>query len=303
MISVFKPMLGIHVMENIPNMQVYMGRSTIQFFDILQISQPRMNKNSILPTKPFLTRVCRPTLLIGIRPDLMPSVVSLFKAVAESLIQVMTMLLQMLIQHLELSSATNLMEEAHMETAQQIQIMMEELQSQRALLENLNHQRLTQTGMSTAANPEMPKHVSKAKMSTGAKSSLAQTGSAGSRKQTTLTSSPAPMMWCLEESDNDVFVEEEEELEIVHQVQRQVPPMMPIPKAVPFEEWGTHLVTWGKKHKGKSFEATIRVDPQYFDWCQSRFLSLTPEMQDFVRYGQMRLSRLAAQRETVEIEA
>ena len=70
--------------------------------------------------------------------------------------------------------------------------MMEELQSQRALLENLNHQRLTQTGMSTAANPEMPKHVSKAKMSTGAKSSLAQTGSAGSRKQTTLTSCHDP---------------------------------------------------------------------------------------------------------------
>ena len=106
---------------------------------------------------------------------------------------------------------------------------------------------------------------------------------------------------CLDESDNEVIVEEEE-LEIVHQVHRQVPVMMPSPQAVPFEEWGTHLVTWGKKHKGKSFEATIRVDPQYFDWCQSRFTSLTPEMQDFVRYGQMRLSRLSAQCEAASPE-
>ncbi|CAL1156364.1 unnamed protein product [Cladocopium goreaui] len=256
---------------------VYMGRSIIQFFDVLQISQPRVNENSILPTKPFLSRVCRPTLLIGIRPNLMPSVVSLFKAVAESLIQVMTMLLQMLIQHLEMGSSTHLTEEAPMETAQQIQIMMEELQSQRALLENLNRQRPVKAGTSSAANQEMIKPVSKAKTSMGTKSHLAQ-------------------------SPTKTF-SEEEELEIVHQVQRQVVSMMPIPTAVPFEEWGTHLVTWGKKHKGKNFETTIREDPQYFEWCQSRFLSLTPEMQDFVRYGQMRLSRLAAQREAAEIEA
>jgi len=224
----------------------------------------------------------------------MPSVVSLFKAVAESLIQVMTMLLQMLIQHLEVSSPNNLMEEAPLETTQQIQVMMEELQTQRVLLENINRQCQIQPGTSTAANPEPSKLVSKTKLTPGAKASQALESSAKNRKSQTPSSASAPMMWCLDESDNEVIVEEEE-LEIVHQVHRQVPVMMPSPQAVPFEEWGTHLVTWGKKHKGKSFEATIRVDPQYFDWCQSRFTSLTPEMQDFVRYGQMRLSRLSAQ--------
>ena len=43
----------------------------------------------------------------------MPTVVNLFKAVAESLIQVMTMLLQMLIQHLE-TNPSQVVEEAPM---------------------------------------------------------------------------------------------------------------------------------------------------------------------------------------------
>ena len=173
--------------------------------------------------------------------------------------------------------------------------MMEELQSQRALLEKMSHQRINQGNLAGSSKGEIAKVPTKNR-----KPSMSQAGSANP-KMSHENVTQSKMMWCLEESDVEVCVEEEE-VEIVSTVPRPNPSSTTAQKAIPFEEWGTHTVSWGKKHKGKSYEATIRVDPGYFEWCQSRYLSLTPEMQDFVRYGQLRMARLAAEVEAAEID-
>ena len=56
-------------------------------------------------------------------------------------------------------------------------------------------------------------------------------------------------------------------------------------------EWGHRIITWGKKHRGKTAAHTMEADPGYHHWCQARFNSLNQEMQDFIRFGQMYLAR------------
>ena len=70
-------------------------------------------------------------------------------------------------------------------------------------------------------------------------------------------------------------IEEIEEVMIQQNVQmtpvteptnRGAPPVptMPLPGNLTLEEWGSNLISFGRKHKGKSFEAVMRQDPGYF---------------------------------------
>lgn len=65
---------------------------------------------------------------------------------------------------------------------------------------------------------------------------------------------------------------------------------LPWPGNLTIEEWGTNVVTWGRKHEGKTFANVMRLDPEYHQWCSARYNKLPPEQQDFVRYGQLTLS-------------
>lgn len=234
----------------------------------------------------------------------MPTMVNLFKTVAESLIQVLTLLLQVMIQHIEIAPVVNPTAEAPPESNTQIQAMMEELHSQRMILENFMQQRKmsSQSQGSTAnlvsknlktksvASPSMPTDHS----GTGANPRMANVGP-----------SHPPMQWCLAESDDDVIVEEEE-IEIISAKappsSRTAPPVrQQLAQQRSIEEWGSQIVSWGKKHRGKTFDQTLQQDPAYLEWCQKRFMSLTPEMQDLVRYGQLKMSQRAAEASAAEV--
>jgi hypothetical protein len=54
-------------------------------------------------------------------------------------------------------------------------------------------------------------------------------------------------------------------------------------------DWSQCRVTWGKKHKGKTYHQVLTLDPSYYQWAVARFQSLTPEQQDFVRYCQVQM--------------
>ena len=54
-------------------------------------------------------------------------------------------------------------------------------------------------------------------------------------------------------------------------------------------DWGQCRVTWGKKHKGHTYLQVWRQDPSYYQWAAARFSSLTPEVQDFVRFCQVQM--------------
>ena len=54
-------------------------------------------------------------------------------------------------------------------------------------------------------------------------------------------------------------------------------------------EWGQSPITWGKKHRGKTFLQVLRDDPGYYAWSLARLASLPPPQQDFVRFCQEQL--------------
>ena len=53
-------------------------------------------------------------------------------------------------------------------------------------------------------------------------------------------------------------------------------------------DWGRCQVTWGKKHKGKTFLEVYQTDLGYYHWSLARFQSLPENQKDFVRYCQVR---------------
>ena len=64
-------------------------------------------------------------------------------------------------------------------------------------------------------------------------------------------------------------------------------PTLPLPGNLTLDQWGTNVVNFGRKHKGKTFAAVMHQDAGYLQWSLARYGSLTPEHQDFVRYGQL----------------
>ena len=63
------------------------------------------------------------------------------------------------------------------------------------------------------------------------------------------------------------------------------------PQGLTVQEWGQHVVAWGRKHKGKRFCDVLKEDLGYYEWSRARYTSLPPDQQDFVRYCQVALSR------------
>jgi hypothetical protein len=90
----------------------------------------------------------------------------------------------------------------------------------------------------------------------------------------------------LEESEEEVIVDiEGRRLEL-----SPVIPALPAgsaqraPCAMTVGDWGQTRIGWGKKHKGKTYAQVYHSDSGYFQWANARYNSLTPEIQDFVRY-------------------
>ena len=143
--------------------QAYVGESCLSFFDrhagahgkefknpSVQFSfRHHEKRNFAKPLNqskairfPSIARPC-PSTIPCVRSD----------AVDSCLIQVMTMLLQILIQHIEGNQTAAETIEAPLETNQQIQMMMEELQSQRTILESAMHNR--KVSPRTSQNPKI----------------------------------------------------------------------------------------------------------------------------------------------------
>lgn len=51
------------------------------------------------------------------------------------------------------------------------------------------------------------------------------------------------------------------------------------------ERWGQQIVTWGKKHQGRSFSHVFENDQGYVSWALARMNSLTDEAVDFCNYA------------------
>ena len=49
-------------------------------------------------------------------------------------------------------------------------------------------------------------------------------------------------------------------------------------------QWGQKMITWGKKHIGKTYYQTLCEDMGYLDWSRARYTSLPPTQKDFVDF-------------------
>lgn len=221
--------------------------------------------------------------------------------------QILTLLLQIMISQLEqpnIETEVNALENP--ETSQQLAQMMTELQNQRTLLEGLIQDRRQVIG-----NHQIPAGVTT--------SPQRQTVSRPRSTPAPLTpqsSAAISSAWTLADEEDEAAMlgldhaslglNPEEALDsrmptlpaaAVASARVSRPVSQPLAIAataagsLTLAEWGQRVISWGKKHRGKTFTHTMEVDPGYLAWCQPRFNSLNPEMQDFVRFGQMYQAR------------
>ena len=227
----------------------------------------------------------------------MPPMVSMLKTIAEAIIHLLTLLLQIFVHQLEKQEVIT---ETEIETDPQIhgqlQEMMNQINMQKTALENLKDELMAQ---------KKPNERKSRGPIMGAGTAGASAGSSTvlmSLPQTTMTHCRGKAPWVVSHAASWEEIEEIEEVMIQQNIQmtpvnepnnRGAPPVptMPLPGNLTLEEWGSNVISFGRKHKGKSFETVMRLDPGYFHWSLARYSSLMPEQQDFVRFGQLWMTR------------
>ena len=242
-----------------------------------------------------------PTLLSCCLPANMPNQMMMtLKGVAESMIALMTMLLQILISQLEVSNSSEMLEEsneANPEMRQTLENMVQELQNHRNILQGLmaNQQAL----QNQVARPTSGQ-------ASGSNSTPAPGGSGVSRGQGTRHPRPLPNVnlqaLALQPmglpvsptgtvTNSTWILAEEEELRGAHQCDEcpttstATTPGTTAPRPMSITELGQKVITWGRKHKDK----TWLEDIGYYHWSLARYGSLPPDQQEFVRFCQTRI--------------
>ena len=243
---------------------------------------------------------------------------SSLKTVAEAVISLLTMLLQFLIHQLEVMPDDA---ENPSEMMGVMESMVQELQNQRSVLQSLmTTSRDAQkrgargsTGDSTSAGvpalettPQSPPSQSMPMPSCPNQMSvnsqrvaqvLQRPPLALANEQTTITGRVANWQ-LIEEMEEEVVLDLEGRNLMGPNLSPAnvlgstgaLGPLIPTASAqMTVGDWSQCRVTWGKKHKGKTYHQVLTLDPSYYQWAVARFQSLTPEQQDFVRYCQVQM--------------
>ena len=227
------------------------------------------------------------------------------RTVAEAVVSLLTMLLQFMIHQLEMHPESP---ENPPEMMNTLSSMVQELQNQRMMLQSLmsqgSHQLVvrdtTGASMPTESSPVRPapkappaahmpriQDVNSLAMSSQRVSQALQRQNESTAPETaTVVSSRVTNWQVLEESEEEVIVDiDGRRMEVSPAV--PVLPVSSAPRAsaqMTIGDWGQVRISWGKKHKGQTYAQVYHRDPGYFQWANARYGSLTPEIQDFVRY-------------------
>ena len=227
------------------------------------------------------------------------------KGVAESMIALMTMLLQILISQLEVSNSSEMLEEsneANPEMRQTLENMVQELQNHRNILQGL------QMANQQALQNQVARPTSG--QASGSNSTPAPGGSGVSRGQGTRPPRPLPNVnlqalalqpmghpvsptgtmtnstWILAEEEELI----EERISVMNApTSTTTTPGTTAPRPMSITELGQKVITWGRKQKGKTWLEVFQSDIGYYHWSLARYGSLPPDQQEFVRFCQMRI--------------
>jgi hypothetical protein len=220
----------------------------------------------------------------------------MLKTIAEAIIHLLTLLLQIFVHQLERQEVIT---ETEIETDPQIhgqlQEMMNRINMQKTALENLKDEIMVQKKPAERKirGPTMGASSGASAGSTTMLMSLPQTAVTQRRGKAPSVISHAATWEEIEEIEEVMIQQNVQMTPVTEPTNRGAPPVptMPLPGNLTLEEWGSNLISFGRKHKGKSFEAEMRQDPGYFHWNLARYSSLMPEQQDFVRFGQLWMSK------------
>ena len=223
----------------------------------------------------------------------MPPMVATLKTIAEAILHLLTLLLQIFVHQLERQDNFLEMEsEQEVMTQSQLLEMMQQIQVQKTALDALKDELSNQKrspdrvlknsnvapGPSASAGSTVPNQVYPGSTMVHRRS-----------KAPSVTSQAAS--WQEIEEVEEILVQESLTATSVPVAPSRsvVPPAptLPLPGNMSLEEWGANVINFGRKHKGKTFAAVMQQDPGYLQWSLARYGSLMPEHQDFVRYGQL----------------
>ena len=226
--------------------------------------------------------------------------VSALKTIAEALIRLLTMLLQILVQQLEKQEVLAEMEiENEPETHAHLQDMMRQIQQQGATLEALREELEVQKKTPEKKVRPQPAAapMSIASMTSGSSTPLSkpQVPNVSQRKSRAPSVVSQAASWQEIEAEEETILVQEMALSVpveLTQGRASVPPAptLPLPGNLTISEWGTNMINFGRKHKGKTFSEVMEKDPGYLQWSLARYGSLMPEHQDFCRFGQLWLT-------------
>ena len=225
----------------------------------------------------------------------MPPMVSMLKSIAEAIINLLTLLLQILVHQLE---KQEVIVESEAQNDQELHAslheMMNQINVQRASLEALK-------GEIVAKKTSPKRGIPTASMSAGSSPPIedsvamvpTQTKNVVQRRSKAPSMTSQAPSWEEVEEIEEVFFQETVNVVPVSRGSNRgslpapSPPTLPLPGNLSLAEWGTNVIEFGRKHKGRTFAEVMEKDPGYLRWSLARYHSLMPEHQDFVRYGQL----------------
>ena len=185
----------------------------------------------------------------------MPPVVSMLKTIAEAIIHLLTLLLQIFVHQLERQEVIT---ETEIETDPQIhgqlQEMMNQINMQKTALENLKDEIMVQKKPAERKirGPTMGASSGASAGSTTMLMSLPQTAVTQRRGKAPSVVSHAATWEEIEEIEEVMIQQNVQMTPVTEPTNRGAPPVptMPLPGNLTLEEWGSNLISFGRKHKG-----------------------------------------------------
>lgn len=223
----------------------------------------------------------------------MPTMVTTLETITEAILHLLTLLLQIFVHQLEKEeNAIEVDSEPDVMTQSQLLEMMQQIQVQKTALDALKDEVINQK-----RSPERVERLGNKASGPSASAGSAMKNQPVPSLPLSQRRNPAPSITSQAASWQEI--EEVEEIVVQESVTAIVQPMptsrggvppaptLPLPGNLTLAEWGTNVINFGRKHKGKTYASVMQQDPTYLQWSLARYGSLMPEHQDFVRYGQL----------------
>lgn len=213
------------------------------------------------------------------------------KTVSEAVMGILTLLLQVMVQQLEVQNNNPEEDpESPPEVLQTMESMVRELQHQREVLQGLQMSMQTSDRNQRSEGPRSVRQVTNSPPQTAPTSSAAASVNNSLVAEAFRQAQLVPVNRDFDQQPRGghstrtwAFVEESEEELIMEAPRRGGPTMTARPPHVNqvnrsaaarmLIEWGQSPITWGKKHRGKTFLQVLRDDPGYYAWSLARLAS------------------------------